>query len=87
MLRVSRRVFYLRSLVEFENRFGLRLLRVSLCARAFARRFELVTYAMLSMSLPSRLRARPRLSPENLEVELNGIEPMTSGLQSPRSPN
>ena len=87
MHRVSRRVFYLRSLVEFENRFVRRFLRVSLCAHAFARRFELVTYAILSMSLPSRLRARRRLSPENLEVELNGIEPMTSGLQSPRSPN
>ena len=66
MHRVSRRVFYLRSLAELENRFVPRLLRVSLCAHACACRFELVSYAMLSMSLPSRLRARHRLAPENL---------------------
>ena len=42
-----------------------------------------IIYAKLSMTLPYRFRSGfPAYA-----VELNGIEPMTSGLQSPRSPS
>jgi hypothetical protein len=49
----------------------------------------------MSTFLYSVFKERVRLAPRSLEscayahasVELNGIEPMTSGLQSQRSPN
>jgi|LauGreDrversion4_2_1035121.scaffolds.fasta_scaffold244902_2 hypothetical protein len=55
------------------------------CARAPSQESPLwlSIYAMLSMTLPYCFRSGfPAYA-----VELNGIEPMTSGLQSPRSPS